>query len=189
VKLYRKWLAFSWERPVIAAYVLALLPMWAACFVFTFFLAPRWAVFGVWVYGAATAIERVRPIRRLLRMRRYRSWARKQHRGPERVYATGCACDECSRTRQTDPFHTEIFDEGVRNGTIRLTVTKLDGFTVTETSRHRIIHRSDVCSSCAAGQECEKHACNREAGRSGICFCAKCEPIDLLTSLPRKENQ
>lgn len=136
--LYRKWSAASWTRPVLTV-VLTLLPMWlvlgAVSIVF-----PKMAVW-VWAFVAASVFERVRPIRRLIRVRRYRAWLRKQHRGPERVYAAGCVCPDCVKTRKDEPFNTELFDESIKIGAITLTRTRVDSE----------LTRTMSCGNCAAG--------------------------------------
>jgi hypothetical protein len=141
--LVRWWLAKSWTSPVLLVF-LTTLPLFVFCVVITA-IAPADLVMSFWVFTSAVVFERVKPARRLFRMRRYRAWARKQHRGPERLYIAKCACIYCSYVRRTDPMATEIFDAMLESGAI----------SVTSTSRTRVITTGMTCGRCAAGMECE----------------------------------
>lgn len=156
------WLYFSWRHPMLVV-VCALGPLFVACSVATLIL-PQWAVFGIWMYGSAAVIGRVRPVRRLLRMRRYRAWARRQHSGATGVYTALCVCLDCDYVRRTEPWHTELFDQAVERGDIKLKVVRLHGRSCgceacLENYADRIQSRL-ICGNCAAGQggNCKEHS-------------------------------
>lgn len=134
--LVRWWLAKSWMSPALLVF-LTTLPLFVFCVVLTAF-APADLVMSFWAFTSAVVFERVKPARRLFRMRRYRAWARKQHRGPERLYASGpCGCSECHARARIDAM--------LESGAIK----------VTSTSRTRVITTGMTCGRCAAGMECE----------------------------------
>lgn len=133
--LVRWWLAQTWTSPLLTV-LLTTLPALVFCAVVTA-VAPAQLVMSAWVFITALLFERVKPVRRLIRMRRYRAWARKQHRGVERPYASRCGCSECVARERIDAM--------LVSGAIAVTLT----------SRMRVITTGKTCGRCAAGMECE----------------------------------